>query len=207
MKTFERDRFLIILSAPSGGGKTSICRAILESMPDITYSVSYTTRKPRTGEINGKSYFFVSEENFLEKIAANDFLEFARVHGNMYGTSRSYVIEQFNIGSDVIMDIDVQGAEIISRSDIDHISIFLLPPDMEVLRERLIKRGQDDKEAISLRLENAAEEIVKMSDYDYLVINDELDRAIMRVRSIIIAERNRFRRYKNIPTKLYGGRK
>ncbi len=207
MKRFNRNSFLIILSAPSGGGKTTICRAILDSMPEVHYSISYTTRTPRSGEVNGESYFFISEEEFRNKISENDFLEYARVHGNLYGTSRSYILERFAKGYNVIMDIDVQGAESIFQSCIDCITIFLLPPSMEVLRSRLVERGLDDNKTIDVRLNNAEKEIEMIPKYQYLVINDDLQCAINEVKSIIMAEQNKSLRYKDVSSIFYGGSK
>lgn len=205
MKKYERRNFLIVISAPSGGGKTTICRAILNRMDDVDYSISYTTRKPRADEVNGESYFFVSEEEFRCKLREGDFLEHAIVHNNYYGTSRSFVLEKFSGKRNVIMDIDVQGAVNVVDSGIDCVTIFLLPPDEQTLRSRLEKRNSDPQDVIELRLANAVNEIKCIDKYDYLVINDNLEQAINEVQSIIVAEGNRAIRYRAPGKVFYGG--
>ncbi|MBW6516229.1 MAG: guanylate kinase [Candidatus Cloacimonetes bacterium] len=207
MKTpdYPKKNFLIVVSAPSGGGKSTICRAILDIMPNVDYSISYTTRQPRINEITGKDYFFVSEKRFEELIGENDFLEYALVHKNWYGTSRSFILDKFAINKHVIMDIDPQGARSIVASGIDVVTIFLLPPDIETLEERLRKRDTDTEETIKLRLENARNELDSIEEYDYLVINDDLEVAIEDVRKIIEAEENRVTRYYSPEKIFYGG--
>jgi guanylate kinase len=202
---YHKDNFLIVVSAPSGGGKTTICKAILERMRTIDYSISFTTRKPRHTETNGVDYFFVSEEKFQKLIEAGDFLEYAQVHGNWYGTSHSFIKHRFAQKSHVIMDIDVQGAESIIRSGIDCVTIFLLPPNLQTLENRLRKRNTDSEEMIKIRLDNAKKEIEKIPEYQYLVINDRLDEAIEDVQNIIRAEENSTKRYKNQLAIFYGG--
>jgi len=189
--------FLIILSAPSGGGKSTILNEILRVTDDIDYSVSYTTREPRGVEQNGIHYHFVDEAEFIERIDHKDFLEHARVFGQWYGTSISYIQSRLDLCRHVIMDIDVQGATQISATEIPYIKIFIIPPSMEILRKRLINRGTDSMPEIEKRLTIARDEIKYISHYDYLVINDELGQAVREVLAIIRAEENRVSRYHN----------
>ncbi|MDD3049592.1 MAG: guanylate kinase [Candidatus Cloacimonetes bacterium] len=202
---YSKRNFLIILSAPSGGGKSTIKNEILEKSEKMEYSVSYTTRAPRGSEKDEVDYFFVTENKFLELKVKNEFLESALVHGNWYGTSRSFIESKFNQGKHVIMDIDIQGAESIRKSDIDSVSIFILPPDLEILEKRLRDRGTDNEESIRKRLYNARKEIEKISDYEYLVINDDLNDAVTEIEAIIKAEENKVKRYNKIESKFYGG--
>ena len=192
---FCRKPFLIILSAPSGGGKSTILHEILKQTDHIEYSVSYTTRKPRGIEQDGVHYHFVSEESFLNKLESGDFLENAVFSGHRYGTSISYIQSRLALGKHVIMDIEVQGAAQISCKDIPYVKIFILPPSLEVLKERLINRKTDTAEEIDKRLEIAKYEITQISKYNYLVINDQLEDAVNDVMSIIEAEENRVDRY------------
>ncbi len=197
--------FLIILSAPSGGGKSTILGEILKENGNIDYSISYTTRAPRGEEKDGVHYFFVTEEKFKEMIDAGDFLEYALVHGNYYGTSKSYIKSRIDAGRHVIMDIDVQGANQITNSDLDIVKIFILPPDKSVLEDRLRKRGTDSDEAIKKRLTNADVELGYIKDYEYVIINDELSQAVEDVKTIISAEELTRERYSEIDTKFYRG--
>lgn len=204
-KSYLKKNFLIVVSAPSGGGKSTICKAILERMPEVDYSISYTTRAPRNNEINCKHYFFVDTERFQQLIKENDFLEYAEVHNNWYGTSRSFILDRFAANRHVIMDIDPQGTKSIVDSGIDVVTIFLLPPDMNILEERLRKRNTDSEEAIRLRLKNAQYELERVDEYNYLVINDDLDVAVQDVEKIINAESNRVTRYHSPVQVFYGG--
>lgn len=190
--------FLIILSAPSGGGKSTILQEILRVSENIDYSVSYTTRAPRGTEQNGIHYHFVDEGEFECRVASGDFLEYAKVFGKCwYGTSISYIKSRLAKSRHVIMDIDVQGASQIAATDIPYVKIFIIPPSMEVLKDRLIKRATDNEEEISRRLKTAEQELKYIPDYEYLVINDDLDTAVADVMAIIRAEENRSYRYKN----------
>lgn len=189
--------FLIILSAPSGGGKSTILTEILKVADNIDYSVSYTTRSPRGTEQNGIHYHFVSEEEFQQRIAEGDFLEYAKVFGNWYGTSKSFIKKCLAVKRHVIMDIDVQGASFISATDIPYVKIFILPPSMEVLKQRLILRATDSEEEIAKRLQIAQEEVAYIPQYQYLVINDNLEIAVQDILAIIRAEENRVCRYKH----------
>ncbi len=189
------NHFLIILSAPSGGGKSTILNEVLKVAEDIDYSVSYTTRKPRGTEQNGIHYHFVSEAEFQKRISEGDFLEYANVFGNWYGTSKSFIRNRLAVKHHVILDIDVQGASLISSTDIPYVKIFILPPSMEVLHQRLVLRATDSEEEIAKRLQIAKEEVAFIPQYDYLVINDKLEIAVQDVLAIIRAEENRVSRY------------
>lgn len=180
---------LFIISSPSGGGKGTLIREILKSVPNIGYSVSYTTRKMRSGEVHGKDYFFVSPIEFKEKVKANKFLEFATVHGNFYGTSVKQVENELENGRDIILEIDVQGAEILIKKMPAAVSIFILPPSYKVLRERLIARQTESDAYLALRLKNAKPEVESFAEFEYVVINDEIKQATNELKSIITAER------------------
>ncbi len=191
----KNPNFLIILSAPSGGGKSSILSRIRELYPKVEYSVSYTTRSPRGSEVNGIHYHFVDENEFLQRKDMGDFLEYAQVFGKWYGTSISYIQSKLEDGKHVIMDIDVQGAKQISEQSIPCIKVFILPPSLEVLIQRLKERGTDSPQEIQKRLEEATIELQSLSDYQYLVINDVLEDAVNEVLNIIKAEENKMSRY------------
>lgn len=180
---------LFVISAPSGAGKSTLIHRVLKTLPDVGYSVSFTTRQPRVGETEGKDYFFVSREEFENKIAQNEFLEFALVHGNFYGTSRVIAEEELKTGRDVILEIDVQGAALIKEKVADVVGIFILPPSMEVLKERLINRATDTEEVQKVRLQNARKEVEQYKNFDYIVINKDVDEATNQLASIFIAER------------------
>ena len=166
-------------------------REILNRVPDVGYSISFTTRQPRLGEIQGQHYYFVSVQEFENLIAAGEFLEYANVHGNFYGTSRGEVEKELLLGRDVILEIDVQGAESIKRLMPESVSVFILPPDFETLRERLIRRGTDAPEVLVVRLRNAPDEIRRFTEFDYVIVNDEKERAFAQLAAIFYAERAR----------------
>ncbi len=180
--------FPIILSAPSGGGKTTIARALLGRRPDIGYSVSCTTRQPRPGEIQGKDYYFLSRTEFLAKREQGEFAESAEVHGNLYGTLRSEVLRVMQAGQHVLMDIDVQGAAQFTRVFPQSVTVFVLPPSAEVLVERLRARQTESALQLASRLISALQELQSVDEYEYVVVNDNLEQAIQRVGSIIDAE-------------------
>lgn len=180
--------FPIILSAPSGGGKTTIARAILARRPDIGYSVSCTTRQPRPGEIQGKDYYFLSRTEFLAKREHGEFAESAEVHGNLYGTLRSEVLRVLESGKHVLMDVDVQGAAQFTRVFPQSVTIFVLPPSAEVLVDRLRMRQTESAQQLVGRLISALQELQSVDEYEYVVVNDNLEQAIQRVGSIIDAE-------------------
>ena len=189
---------LFVVSSPSGGGKGTIIRHVLEDVGNLSYSVSYTTRAPRQGEVDGREYFFVSREVFEEMVAAGEFLEWACVHGNLYGTAKNQILAETGSGADIILELDVQGAASVRRLLMDSVSIFILPPSYEVLRERLIARGTDSAEELSIRLRNAPEELSQYSAFDYVIINDEVERAVNQLASIIYAERARCMRQEGL---------
>lgn len=176
---------LIVISAPSGSGKTSLANRALEEVPQLKFSVSHTTRKPRPGERDRVEYFFVSEKEFEEMIEQDTFLEHARVYGNYYGTSRAFVDEQLSVGYDVLLDLDVQGAAQVKKSYPEAILVFVFPPSLEVLKERLKNRGLDDAGVIDQRLRIAKKEIKRYTDYQYVIINREIEESLGELKSII----------------------
>ena len=176
---------LFIIAAPSGCGKTSLVKALLESSKSLTVSVSHTTRKPRKGEIDGENYHFVSKETFKKMIINNDFLEYAEVFGNMYGTAKTNIYEKLDSDISIILEIDWQGARQVRQNMPEVISIFILPPSKNVLLERLTTRGQDDKATISERMENSEKEMSHYNEFGYLIINDQFDSALNNLKAII----------------------
>jgi guanylate kinase len=181
---------LIVISGPSGAGKGTVCKAILEKN-DFWISVSATTRSPRNSEIEGINYYFLTKEKFLEKIEAEDFLEYAEVYGNYYGTPKSEVLKVLDSGRDVILEIDIQGALMVKTAYPKGLFIFILPPSMEELKNRITNRGSETPESLITRFTSAHEEISFVTRYDYAVINDTVDKACEKIQSIIIAERCR----------------
>ena len=180
--------FPVILSAPSGGGKTSIARQLLERRGDLGYSVSCTTRSPRAGEVDGRDYRFLSHEAFVAARDAGEFAEWAEVHGNLYGTLRSEVERVLASGRHVLMDIDVQGARQFHAAFPDTVLVFVLPPSGEVLKARLDARKTESRERLLVRLRNARAELADVGRYHYVVVNDDLERAVEQVSAIIDAE-------------------
>ena len=181
---------LFILSGPSGAGKGTICKALLAET-DLELSVSMTTRNPRAGETDGESYYFVSKDEFLRKIEASGFLEYAEVYGNFYGTPKQPVIEKLSAGTDVILEIDMQGALKVKENYPDGVFIFILPPSMSELRKRLTGRGTETAEAIEMRLGETLKELSYIDKYDYCVVNGQLEEAVTRVKAIVTAEHSR----------------
>jgi guanylate kinase len=188
---------LFILSAPSGAGKTTLCNKAIRFFPDLKTSVSYTTRKPREGEKDGIDYYFISRDAFEKKEKKGEFLECATVHGNNYGTDAQEVQDKLSHGFDVLFDIDVQGAQQIKEKEAEAVFVFLLPPSLEICEDRLKSRGNDTEEEIVLRLERARKEIESALWYDYLIINDTIEDAFEKFKSIIIAEKNKTKRVKS----------
>jgi guanylate kinase len=186
-----RNGNLIIVSGPSGAGKSVLAAYVLQQVPRLNFSVSYTTRAPRGKEHEGVEYHFVSREEFESKIRAGDFLEWAEVYGNYYGTSRKLVDGFLERGEDVLLDVDVQGAQYIRRKRADSISIFIMPPSFEVLRKRLESRSLDKQYVIEQRLKIACKEIRHYKEYDYLIINDNLDNSSQELKAIIMGVRCR----------------
>jgi guanylate kinase len=193
---------VIVISGPSGAGKGTICKEIVKKKKDLIISVSATTRSPRNNEIEGKNYYFYTEEAFKEKIEKNDFLEYAQVYGNYYGTPKSKVIEEIKKGKNVILEIDIQGALQIKESYPKGIFIFVMPPSMEELKNRITSRGTDSREVILKRMECAYHELNYAFKYDYVIINDDLEEAVKVVDSILIAENHRAVRKKDIIEKI-----
>ena len=182
---------LYIFSAPSGAGKTSLVKALLDSTKYIGVSVSHTTREARPGEVNGKDYHFINKDKFTSLIKENAFLEHAQVFDNYYGTSIEWVESELEEGRDVILEIDWQGAQQIRQQMPDSVSVFILPPSLEALEERLRNRGQDSDEIIARRMRDARNEISHYNEYDYLIINDNFANTLEELRAIIIARRHR----------------
>ncbi len=187
---------LFVLSAPSGCGKTTIVSRVMQNLPRITFSISHTTRPPRDGEVHAKDYYFVSHDEFIgiRNDAESGFLEWAEVHGNFYGTGCREVDRLLATGSDVLLDIDVQGARQIMESDRHCVTVFIAPPSLDELEKRLRGRKTDDEHTIHLRLQNSGGEIEQAGHYRYLIVNDVLDDAVRSLEAIIIAERCRTRR-------------
>jgi guanylate kinase len=182
---------LFVVSSPSGGGKGTLIQRVLKQVPNLSYSVSYTTRAPRNGEVDGREYFFVAPEKFEAMIAAGEFLEWAHVYGKLYGTSRMQVSREVFEGRDIILEVDVQGAESVRELVTNAVSIFILPPSLEILRQRLLTRGTDSAAELELRLRNAPQELEAYKAFDYVIINDEVERAAGQLACIIDAERAR----------------
>ncbi len=188
---------ILVFSGPSGAGKSTICRAVLERFNDLAFSVSHTTRPMREGEVDGRDYHFVSEETFMNLVKSDAFAENAEVFGNFYGTARETLEEVMVSGSNALLDIDVQGGEQIKEAYPDLTTmIFVLPPSMEMLEERLRNRGKDSEEVISRRLRKAAAEIEKIDLYDYVIINDVLKDAIDEAVLLVSADSYRVRRFR-----------
>lgn len=194
----KKKGMIIIVSAPSGAGKTSICDALIKSDENIVYSVSTTTREPRKGEKNGREYFFVNDSEFKKMVKTNMFVEWAKVHDHFYGTSKKVLEQTINKGKDILLDIDVQGAVKIKKQYKEALMIFITTPSLKILKERLIKRNKDSLEVIKRRIENAKKELTYLPKYDYLILNDKLDKSIQEVKSVICAERLSIKRNKNI---------
>jgi guanylate kinase len=189
-----KEGLLYIVSAPSGAGKTTLCKEVIDILPNLRHSVSYTTRPARPGEVHGIDYFFVSMEEFKRMAEAGEFAEWAQVHGNMYGTALKTLEEYRRNGIDVILDIDCQGARKLKERYRGGVYIFILPPDFQELRRRLNYRNSDTAETIERRLEVAAEEIKESRWYDYIIVNEIFTRAVEELKSVLIAERCRTER-------------
>lgn len=190
---------IFVITAPSGTGKTTIIDSIRKSMRGVGYSISHTTRMPREGEVNGYHYYFVDRAGFQEMIEAHEFIEWAVVYDQLYGTSISSINRELSSGKDVLMDLDIQGAEAIKRRFPESLSTFILPPSMEILKERLKGRSADEKIDIDLRMRKAVEEIQRCRDYDFIVINDDLNQAAREIEAIITAQRaHRKRRFPGV---------
>ncbi|HXV06527.1 MAG TPA: guanylate kinase [Burkholderiales bacterium] len=180
---------LFIVCAPSGAGKTSLVNALLEREPEVELSVSYTTRAPRNGETDGVDYHFVTRDVFLAMTGRGEFLESAEVHGNLYGTSQAWIDARTREGRDIVLEIDWQGAQQVRRLAPSAVGVFVLPPSLEALRRRLTARGQDSSEVIEQRLANARDEIAHVEEFDYVIINQNFDVAVVDLVSIVRATR------------------
>jgi len=187
----QRDGILFVVSAPSGAGKTTLCKGITDSLENLTHSISYTTRNPRPGEIDGRDYYFVTADRFRDMVQAGDFAEYAEVHTNLYGTSKRVLDDMIKEGVDVILDIDTQGARQITDHFATAVFVFIMPPSMAILEERLRNRKSDREDEIRKRMQRAVDEIRDYGLYDYIVVNRDFERALSELRSIVIAERCR----------------
>ncbi len=187
--TVEGKKLLFVVSGPSGVGKSTLCRHILQDIPDIRLSVSCTTRPPRTGETNGHEYWFIHENEFRKKIEEHAFAEWAEVYGRLYGTPWKELEEEADIQTDILLDIDVQGARQVMKTLQQSVSIFILPPSLETLRTRLAGRGTDSFEEQNRRFQKAQEEMRSYSEYQYTIRNETLEQAIQELRAVIMAER------------------
>ena len=186
---------LIIISSPSGGGKGTLIKEVRGMLPDLGYSVSHTTRPQRFGEENGREYFFTTKQDFERRIAGGDFLEYAVVHGNLYGTSIAESEKVFSTGKDLVVEVDVQGAvQIMERLEGKSISIFILPPSFEVLEARLTARATEDQAELRTRLCNSFDEVMQYSKFKYVIINEDISSAARQIAAIIVAERQRLDR-------------
>ena len=185
INTQPRSAHLFIIAAPSGGGKTTLCREVRKRFSDMLYSVSYTTRKLRDGEREGVDYYFIDKNDFENGIAAGKWAEWALVHGNYYGTSGDFLDKGLADGSDILLDIDVQGTRQILKRYANSVAIFILPPSLEVLQQRLKARGTDSADSIAVRLKNAEKEMSQQDLYHHLIVNDQLSKAVPELISII----------------------
>ena len=193
----NRKGLLLVVSGPSGAGKGTICKALLEKNNEIKLSVSATTRKPRTGEVHGVNYFFIEKEEFTTMIENGEFLEYAKIYDNFYGTPKASVIECLEKGQDVILEIEMQGAKQIKEVYPEGVFIFVLPPSLEELKSRIVGRGTETQEEIEKRFSCAFEEINQIENYDYFIVNEDVDKSVNDVEAIICSEKNKVTRYKN----------
>lgn len=183
-----------MVSAPSGAGKTTLCKQLVSHVPGLKHSTSYTTRLARQGEIHGREYFFVDERYFQDLVERNEFVEWAQVYGHRYGTPRTAMVDMMDHGIDVLLEIDVQGARQIRKSFDDAVFVYILPPSIEALRVRLEQRGSDSAEEIQRRLQKVREEMWSYREYDYIVKNDDMTQALAGLEAIVLAERIRTKR-------------
>lgn len=194
--------FLLVISGPSGCGKGTVSKALLEQNSDIMFSISATTRKKRIGEEDGVNYFFIDEEKFKQDVKNDKFLEHAFVHNNYYGTPRDFVLKEIEKGEIVLLEIDVQGAMQIKKNYKNVVFVFLLPPTMAELKNRITKRGTETPEDINRRFKNAFEELDFVGEYDYFVVNDKVENAVMDIENIVRAEKLRVKRHSDIKAKI-----
>lgn len=190
--------FLLVLSGPSGSGKGTVSEALMKNNDDIIFSTSVTTRTPRPGEVNGENYFFATREEFEKMVENDELLEHAFVHTNYYGTPKQFVFDEIEKGEIVLLEIDVQGALQVKKKYKEAVFIFLIPPTMDELKSRLVKRDTETEDEIETRYRNAFRELDFVGEYDYFVINDVIDNAVRDIETIIAAEKLRVKRHKNI---------
>lgn len=190
----KRRGILFVVSAPSGAGKTTLCKELSARVPNLKHSISYTTRSPRPGEVHGREYFFVDARYFQGLVERNEFAEWAQVYGQRYGTPRTPLVEMMDKGVDVLLEIDVQGARQIKKTFEDTVYLYILPPSIDALRVRLQQRGGDSTEEIQRRLQKVREEMWSYREYDYIVKNEEMTHAIMELEAIVLAERIKTKR-------------
>ncbi len=193
---------LIVVSGPSGTGKGTICRELLRSNPQLKYSISATTRQPRVGEVDGVNYLFVARDKFQNMIHNDDLLEWAEVYGNFYGTPRQYVHEQLKNGYDVVLEIDTQGAMKVKDKIPEGVYIYIIPPSLDELADRIHKRGTDSLETIKKRLNCAGSELTQAQNYHYIVVNDQVETAVQKIETIIAAEKHRADRNSDLISRL-----
>lgn len=193
---------VFIVAAPSGGGKTSLVKKLVDTVDAIEVSISHTTRPMRPGEQDGVDYFFTDENEFMNMVNDNAFIEHARVFSSLYGTSTDQIAKRLQNGIDVVLDIDWQGAEQIRRTFPEAVSVFIVPPSLDVLKQRLSNRGQDNHEVISERMVKAQDEMSHYPEFDYLIVNDDFEKAAMELGAIVIANRLRMARQVNKQSKL-----
>ncbi len=195
-KYMNKKGILIVICGPSGVGKGTICKKFLTKNTDIKLSISATTRSPRDGEQHGVSYYFLDTQKFEDMIEKDEFLEYARVYDNCYGTPKQAVFENLEKGEDVLLEIDIQGAMQVKEKYPDGVFIFILPPSLEELKNRIVNRGTETEESLKKRFGSAFSEISKIENFDYYLVNNDLDKAVQQLESIIMAEKNRVSRYK-----------
>ena len=193
----KRKGLLLVVSGPSGAGKGTICKSILEQNDHIKLSVSATTRKPRTGEVHGVNYFFIDKEEFKKMIEQGEFLEYAQIYDNFYGTPKAAIMETLEKGQDVILEIEMQGARQVKEVYPEGIFVFVLPPSLEELKNRIVGRGTETAEEIEKRFSCAFEEIKQIEDYDYFIVNKDVEKSVKELEAIISSEKNKVTRYKN----------
>lgn len=193
----KRKGLLLVVSGPSGAGKGTICKSILEQNDHIKLSISATTRKPRTGEVHGVNYFFIEKEEFKTMIEQGEFLEYAQIYDNFYGTPKAAIMETLEKGQDVILEIEMQGARQVKEVYPEGIFVFVLPPSLKELKNRIVGRGTETAEEIEKRFSCAFEEIKQIDDYDYFIVNQDVEKSVKELESIISSEKNKVTRYKN----------
>ena len=193
----NRKGLLLVVTGPSGAGKGTICKALLNKNDQIKLSVSATTRKPRNGEVHGVNYFFIEKEEFTRMLENGEFLEHAQIYDNFYGTPKAAIIECLEKGQDVILEIEMQGARQIKEVYPEGVFIFVLPPSLEELKSRIVGRGTETQEEIEKRFSCAFEEINQIVNYDYFIVNEDIEKSVNDVEAIILSEKNKVTRYKN----------